>query len=121
MTGRSVRIPVATAAAGGAVLWVAAALVSGKREAWDGAVYWVLAYPAALLLCAWLGHAFPERSWRWPLVLFEAQFVAMGLRNGELAGLWPLGMILFAVLALPGMLAARFGARLAGGSSTRVR
>lgn len=35
----------------------------------------------------------------------------MCLRNGELGGLWPLGMIMFAVIALPGVLAAHIAAR----------
>lgn len=52
------------------------------------------------------------RTWRWPLVLFEAQFIAMCLRNGELGNLWPMGMLLFAVISLPGMLAAKVAARL---------
>lgn len=44
-------------------------------------------------------------------MLFEAQFVAMALRNGEVGGLWPLGMLLFAAMALPGIAAARLAAR----------
>lgn len=67
-----------------------------------------------------LGYSFPERPWRWPLVLFAAQFVAMCLLNGELGNLWPLGMALFAVLALPGIVAAKVAARFsaASGKST---
>ena len=36
----------------------------------------------------------------------------MCLRNGELGNLWPMGMLLFAVISLPGMLAAKVAARL---------
>jgi hypothetical protein len=39
----------------------------------------------------------------------------MAIRNGELGGLWPLGLVLFAVLSLPGMLAAHVAARLKSG------
>ena len=35
----------------------------------------------------------------------------MCMRNGELAGLWPLGLALFAVLALPGVVHATVAAR----------
>lgn len=92
-------------------LWLATAFLTGRREAWDAPAYWGVAYPAALLVSAYLGRAFPERPWRWVLVLFESQFVAMCLRNGELGSLWPLGMVMFGVIALPGVLAANITAR----------
>ena len=96
----------------GMVLWWGASLLSGRREAWDGPVYWTLAYPLALAACAGLGYARPERPWRWALLLFEGQFVAMCVRNGELGNLWPLGMAVFTVVALPGVAAAQVAARL---------
>ena len=96
----------------GAVLWFAAAVFTGKREPWDASAYWTLAYPAAILASAGLGYFHPERPWRWAFVLFEAQFLAMCVRNGELGNLWPLGMALFAVIALPGVVAAKLASRL---------
>ena len=45
------------------------------------------------------------------LVLFASQFLAMCVRNGELGSLWPLGLALFAVLALPGVVLATVAAR----------
>lgn len=33
------------AATTGAALWLASAALSGEREAWDGEVYWTVAYP----------------------------------------------------------------------------
>lgn len=105
-------VPIAIAAAVGMVLWLAVTLAAGVREAWDTGAYWSVAYPAALGACAVLGYLFPQRPWRWAVVLFLAQFAAMILRNGELGSLWPLGLALFAVLSLPGMLAARLGSRL---------
>ncbi|HQR21110.1 MAG TPA: hypothetical protein PKV98_09590 [Burkholderiaceae bacterium] len=116
MNLRSV-VPVLIAAAIGAALWIAASVVSGRREAWDASAYWALAYPAAIVASALLGYFFPTRAWRWPLALFAAQFVAMVVRNGELGGLWPLGLMLFAVLALPSMLAAHVAARIGRGST----
>jgi hypothetical protein len=112
MVHRRSRLPFLLAAAIGAALWSAAALISGRPEPWDGAGYWALAYPLSILACALLGYSYPERSWRWALLLFEAQFVAMCVRNGELGNLWPLGMVLFAIVALPGVFAARLTARL---------
>ncbi len=110
-------VPVLFAVVLGATLWLTTAALSGKREAWDSAMYWLLAYPISLLACAYLGYANPERPWRWALVLFEAQLIAMCFRNGELGGLLPLGIVLFAILALPGVLVASLAARRSSRSS----
>jgi hypothetical protein len=109
---RNCALPFAIAVASGMALWFAASLASGPREAWDAAPYWVAAYPLALLAAACLGYACPERAKRLAVVLFAAQFVAMCIRNGELGNLWPLGLALFTVLALPAAVAARLAARL---------
>ena len=117
MNAPRTRVAVLTALAIGFTLWFAASLFTAKREPWDGPAYWAIAYPLAIAACALLGYRFPERPWRWALVLFESQFLAMCLRNGELGNLWPIGMLLFAVVALPGVaaahVAARFGRRSA--------
>jgi len=76
-------------------------------------MYWSVAYPVALMLCGGLGYAFPERPWRWALALFEGQFLGMVVRNGELGGLWPLGLVLFAIISLPGIATAQIARRLA--------
>jgi hypothetical protein len=104
--------PYAIAAIAGVALWIGTSLISGKREAWDAAIYWTAAYPIAIALSGLLGFAYPKATWRWPLAIFLFQFVGMVIRNGELGGLWPLGMVLFAVLAIPGMLFARLAAWL---------
>src|SRR3546814_7950403 len=54
----------AFAVGGGTLLWLAAMAASGKREAWDSGLYWIGAYPLAILLAAWLGYEFPRRAWR---------------------------------------------------------
>jgi hypothetical protein len=99
------------AATAGLLLWLVAAEFGGRREAWDSPLYWSLAYPLALVVCGLLGYAFPARPALWAFVLFEAQFLGMCLRAGELGGLWPLGMAAFALLALPGVALGKVGAR----------
>ena len=111
--------PLAIALLLGAALWTAASLASGRREAWDAPVYWALAYPAALVASAVLGYFFPVRTWRWPLALFAGQFIAMVIRSDELGGLWPLGLVMFGVLALPAFVAARIAARFAHSARTQ--
>jgi hypothetical protein len=117
MASRSTINAVALAAVAGVALWLVSSLLTSKREPWDAAVYWVLVYPLAIATCALLGYKYPERTWRWPLVLFEAQFIAMCVRNGELGNLWPLGMLLFAVVALPGIVAAKVASRFSASAA----
>jgi hypothetical protein len=107
-------MPALLAAGSGALLWLVATLVTGRREAWDASSYWTLFYPLALVVSAWLGYRFPIRSWRWPLILFAAQFVTMCVLAREVGSLWPLGLLLFGVLALPGVAISRIAARRAG-------
>jgi peptidoglycan/LPS O-acetylase OafA/YrhL len=106
--------PALVAGLAGAVLWWLVAAATGRREAWDAPLYWAVAYPVALVVCAGLGYVHRDRPWRWALVLFQGQFLAMCLYGGEVGNLWPLGMALFAVLALPGMALARLAARARG-------
>jgi hypothetical protein len=104
--------PFTIAAIAGAALWIGASVLSGKREPWDASVYWVIVYPIAMALSFLLGYLHPRRSWRWPLALFLFQFVGMVLRNGELGNLWPLGLAVFAILSIPGILVARLASWL---------
>lgn len=109
---RKTVLPTAVAVGVGIALWMGASVLSGKREPWDASLYWTAAYPLALALSAALGFAFPDRPWRWALALFEGQFLGMVIRNGELGGLWPLGMALFGVLGLPALGAAQIAAAM---------
>ena len=111
MSGRT-KPAVAAALFTGGALWLVSASLAGTREAWDSGAYWALAYPVAIALCAVLGVVFPDRPWRWAPLHFLGQFLALCLRNGELGNLWPLGLIVFGVISLPGVLAAMVAARL---------
>jgi hypothetical protein len=107
-------IRVSTAVAAGLGLWFIGAEISGRREAWDSGIYWAVFYPISIVACGVLGYLFPERAWRWAPAFFLGQCVAMLLRNGELGNLFPLGLILFGILSLPGVVVAKLGARLKG-------
>ncbi len=95
---------------GGAVLWCVAAGVSGRREAWDSSLYWVVAYPLSIGLAGGLGYWVPEKPWRWGLSVMLAQAVVLVVSGSDF-GLLPLGLILFSVLALPAIGAAALMAR----------
>ena len=66
---------------------------------------------AALIGAAVLGYAFPNRPWRWALVLVCSQMLVM-MASGSGLGLLPLGLLLLAILSLPAVAIARFGARM---------
>ncbi len=109
---RSTIPPVVIAAAAGIVLWLATSFAAGGREAWDAPGYWTVAYPVAIAICAVLGYLHPQRPGLWALVLFESQLVGMWIGSGEIGGLWPLGMLVLAAIALPGVAAAVLASRL---------
>jgi hypothetical protein len=101
----------AIAIAGGAALWLVTRVVSGRNEAWDSSLYWSAAYPLAIGLSALLGYLAPTHPWRWALALMLVQAVVLAATAAGF-GLLPLGLILFAILALPPIAAAMAMARL---------
>lgn len=99
------------AAAAGVLLCVGAALLGGHREAWDGSLYWIAAYPIGIGVGGVMGFLASNRPWRWGLTLMLAQAVTLAAMTLSF-GLLPLGLILFSVMAIPPMLAAALGAWL---------
>jgi hypothetical protein len=99
------------AVSGGAILWVLTAFLSGRREAWDSSAYWMVTYPLCLALSGWLAYREPVRPWRWALATMLVQPVVMVVTSGGSFGLLPLGLVFFAILALPAILVAQIGAR----------
>jgi hypothetical protein len=105
----------------GAILWLATSSLTGRREAWDSPQYWTVTYPLGIATSGLLGYLLPERAWRWGLVLMLAQAVTLTFAASSF-GLLPLGLIMFGVLAVPSMIAARVAAGIRGrarGSSAR--
>lgn len=105
------RIAYVAALAGGALLWVVTATLAGRTEAWDAPAYWTVTYPLAIALAAVVGYLAPRRAWRWALAVFLAQALALTATASSF-GLLPLGMIMFAVIALPAVVTAMATARL---------
>lgn len=116
MNGKPATAPYAAAIFGGAVLWIGAAIASGKTEAWDSGLYWAVAYPLTILLAAILAYAFPVRPWRWALAAMLVQAVVLAV-TAEGFGMLPIGLILFGILSLPAVAAAQ----LVGWLSRRKR
>lgn len=99
----------AAAAVGGAILWLATNIVSGQTEAWDASLYWTVAYPLGIVGAGALGYLAPDRPWRWGLALMLVQALALAITASSF-GLLPLGLILFAILAVPPAGLAAIGA-----------
>ena len=89
------------------MLWLGTALFGGRREAWDSPLYWSITYPLCLLLAGALAYVEPELPWRWALAMMLVQPVVMLLTGGGSFSLLPLGLFLFAILALPPIAVAR--------------
>ena len=64
--------------------------------------------PICLMALA-MGLVVPRRSWRWGVTPFAGQFAWLLLSQG-VGNLLPLGIIAFAVMSLPAVLAAKVGA-----------
>ncbi len=92
-------------------VWLGICLATGKREAWDAGMTFVLSLPVLYLASGFAGYAAPRKPWRWGLAAFAAQPVLLMIQNPS-AGLLPIGLILFGILSVPGILCAYIGARL---------
>ena len=97
---------------GGAFLWLFTSLISGRAEAWDAPMYWTVTYPLAILMAGMLGYRAPHRAWRWGLAVMLVQAPVLMLTSGGSMNLLPLGLALFAILAMPAIAAATFGAKM---------
>jgi hypothetical protein len=111
MQNGSALAPTLIAIAIGMVLWFMAALFIESREPWDDSAYWLIAYPLALLGSAFLGYSYPDRPWRWALLIFMAQVIAMWIQGGEVGNLWPLTLVAISIIALPAVFVAKFASR----------
>jgi hypothetical protein len=85
--------------------------LSGRREAWDSAEFWVIGLPVAGLVSAAIGWLSRGRDWVWTLLVAPGQVTTMMVRGGELGGLWPLTVVLSAILSAPFVAAAFIGSR----------
>jgi hypothetical protein len=110
-------VPVAIAVVAGVLSWDLVRLIGDRREAWDDPKYWLIGYPLMLATAFLLGLGFPERPWRWALVIVGAQAawaIFLDMAADGVPSLLPLGIATFALLALPLLLSAYAGQWLRG-------
>jgi hypothetical protein len=97
------------AALAGLLLWSFAAALSGEREPFDAPGFWSLWWPLAIALSFGLGALLPRRSWAWSFVIM-AMMAPVMILNGAGLSMMPPGLVLLAILAIPGAVAGRIGA-----------
>ena len=95
----------------GAAVWLLIVAISGRNEAWDTGAYFTVGIPLVCLTSAVLAYFAPERSWRWGVLPMVGQFLCLLVMQGP-GNLLPLGIIVFAVLSIPSIIAARIGASI---------
>jgi len=96
----------------GAVLELGVHALSGRREAWDSALFSTLGLPIACLASALIGFLSRSTDWKWTLVVAPSQVMTMMVRGGEVGNLWPLTLAASTVLSAPFFVASFVGSRL---------
>jgi hypothetical protein len=71
--------------------------------------YFQVGMPALCVMSALMGYLSPDHPWPWGAVPLGAQTLWMVATQG-LGNLWPLGLIVSGIFAVPPIMAARFGA-----------
>lgn len=105
------RTAILLSVATGMALEIGIHLASGRREAWDSALYWTVGLPAAGFVAFTIGLLARGRDWLWTTLIVPAQVFTMMLRSAEISGLLPLTVALSAVLSAPFVAAAFVGSR----------
>ncbi len=98
-------VPFAISAIAGLAVCLAITVATGKKEAWDSSLYFVVGIPVMCLLAFAIGYVFPAKAWRWAFGMAVGQSIAMLIGGGSLS-LWPLAIIAMTILSLPQLVAA---------------
>lgn len=96
----------------GVLTWITVSAVSGRTEAWDSGLYFSVGMPVVCIVSMVQGFFESRRPWRWGVVPLVGQFLWMLLTQGP-GNLLPLGIIVFILLSVPSIAAARIGAFIA--------
>jgi hypothetical protein len=108
----STRATVTLAIVTGVALELGIHALSGRREAWDSDLYWTVGLPIAGAVSLVLGFFARRRDWLWAFAIVPAQITTMMVRSGAISILWPLTVILGAILSTPFVGVAFVGSKL---------
>ena len=105
-------VPLAIAIVAGILAWDLVRLLGEHADAWDDSYYWIIGLPLMLATAFLLGLGFPEHPWRWGLAIVAAQAAWATFLDfagdGEIS-LLPSGLVTFALVAVPCVIAAYAG------------
>ena len=96
----------------GVLLELGVHALSGRKEAWDSALFWTIGLPVACFAALVIGRLSRSNDWKWTLVVAPSQVMTMMVRGGEIGNLWPLTLAASTVLSAPFFAAAFVGSRL---------
>jgi hypothetical protein len=98
------------------MVWLLVSVAGGGGEAWDKAAYWSVGLPA-LYLAGGVGACLTKVS-AWKLALWSGlgQFTGLLLTASGLS-MWPIGLLLLALLSLPVLAVAQAARWLRGAVS----
>lgn len=83
------------------VVWLVVSAATGGREAWDAGIYWSVGLPVIYAVGGIAGLFSRVNVWRLTLWSGIGQFAGLVLTAPGDMSLWPLGMLMMAVLSLP--------------------
>ncbi len=105
-------LPHIVSAVAGFAVCMSVSITSGRREAWDSPLYFMIGIPLMCVVIFAISYRFPQRAWRWPLSMAIGQSAAMVMGGGS-ASLWPLAMIAMTVVSAPQFVVAMIASRIA--------
>jgi hypothetical protein len=80
-----------------------------RRELVDLPFYWSVALPVCYLVAGVLGYLGPVRTWRWIVTIVAIHAVYILISAGSGLSLWPLALVMFVVISLPGVITGWLG------------
>lgn len=94
-------------------VWVGISIISGKEEAWDSPLFFVLGLPIMILASGIAGYIDPGGFWLWGIAVVILQPVAL-LINSEIGPFILVGFFTFGVFAVLCVFGAWVGGKLRG-------
>jgi hypothetical protein len=79
------------------------------RELVDLGPYWLVALPVCYLAAGVLGYVGPVRTWRWIVTILAIHALYTFVSAGSGLSLWPLALVMYLVIALPGIVTGWLG------------
>jgi hypothetical protein len=93
------------------IFWAFVAGVAGWKEPWDMTGFWMIAYPAGLVLSMLMGALLKNRQWLGgPIVMFAQIPVVLAVTEGS--ALLIAGIAYATILSIPALALSWFAGRL---------